>query len=174
MQKAAVVPNHQVTDPPPVTPDEHRLGGMQPKELKQDIGLVPRQFIDAGVEPGAEKERVAAGIGMGANERMTGYGPRLSAVQTHRHSDMVRFFKPSADWLPDADVRNDVKLATAVVRCSRLERPESPAELHELDVAQSLVTKQQDKMVQPRLPNLAKNRIVDALQPAASHLGPKR
>ena len=34
MQKAAIVPNHQVADPPPVAPDELRLGGMQPKELK--------------------------------------------------------------------------------------------------------------------------------------------
>ena len=82
MQKAAVVPDHQVTDPPPVAPDELRLGGMQPKELKQDIGLVPRQFIDAGVEEGTEKERVAAGIRMGTNERMNGSGPRLRTVQT--------------------------------------------------------------------------------------------
>ena len=72
MHGAAVVPDDQIADLPPLGPGELVARGMRPELVQQRLALLQRQRRDVGAEAAAEEQRLAPGLGMGAHDRVDG------------------------------------------------------------------------------------------------------
>src|SRR6185436_977818 len=70
VHSATVVPDDQVADFPFLVPREALLRSMRPKFIEQVLAFGQRQADDVSVAPAAEVQRVAAGHGMGADQRV--------------------------------------------------------------------------------------------------------
>jgi len=69
---AAVVPQHNVADPPDVLPGELRQHRVAPELVQQRLGIGKVQPDDISVPAAAQIEHALAGIGMRARQRMHG------------------------------------------------------------------------------------------------------
>src|ERR1700732_2473409 len=75
MQRAAIVPHDEVADLPALMPGQLRARRMAPQFVEQPFALFERHPLDIGVAAAAEKERLAAGHRMSANDRVAGARP---------------------------------------------------------------------------------------------------
>ena len=75
MHRAAIVPQHEIADLPPVVPGQARLGRERPQLVEQRFGLRERQVHEMRIPPAAQKERLPACLRVRAYQRMDGARP---------------------------------------------------------------------------------------------------
>src|SRR3954462_1323502 len=61
MHDAAVVPHHEIADPPLLIPGEALLRGVGPHRVEKLLALLDAQPVDVGAGPAAEEQRLAPG-----------------------------------------------------------------------------------------------------------------
>src|ERR1044071_6827288 len=59
MHDAAIVPHHQVADPPLLVPGEALLGSVCPYRVEQLLALLDGEAVDVGTRPTPEEQRLA-------------------------------------------------------------------------------------------------------------------
>src|SRR5690348_823954 len=74
VHRAAIVPPDKIARLPILPPGEFLLGCVLPQKIEELLAFIDRQAEDIGVDAPAEEQRLPAGLGMGADERL--YRPR--------------------------------------------------------------------------------------------------
>src|SRR5579859_7038058 len=72
MQRATVVPRHDVAHAPFLPESEPRPGGVRPERIQQLLAFREIKAFDVAVAPSPQKETLASGLRVCAHERMTG------------------------------------------------------------------------------------------------------
>src|SRR5215204_1345997 len=70
VHRAAIVPPHEIADPPVLAPGEFLLAGVLPQEIEQRLALIDRQPHHISVDAAAEEQRLFAGLRVGADHRL--------------------------------------------------------------------------------------------------------
>src|SRR4051812_20359827 len=68
VQRAAVVPDHEVTDLPLLAECESRLRGMRPELIEQRLALLELEPDDVAIAPPAEEQALAPRFRMRAHQ----------------------------------------------------------------------------------------------------------
>ena len=74
VQDTAIVPHDEIADAPLLIPGEFGLARVFPQCIEQGFAVSEVKALDVGVAAAAEKQRLAAGDRMGADDRMVGAG----------------------------------------------------------------------------------------------------
>src|ERR1700730_14277637 len=79
VEDTAIVPEYEVADLPLLVPGKFRAGWMGPECVEQLFAVFEPETLDVGVAPAPEKERLAGGDRMVADDRGVGAGcpPRV-------------------------------------------------------------------------------------------------
>src|SRR5690349_6469091 len=88
VNRAAIVPPDEVARLPILPPSEFPLGRVLPEEIEEPLAHTDRQAEDIGVDAPAEEQRLAARLGMGADERL--HRPRYFCYVIDRLEPLMR------------------------------------------------------------------------------------
>src|ERR1043166_5448755 len=88
VHRTAIVPPDEVARLPILPPREFLLGCVLPQEIEELLALTDRQAEDIGVDAPAEEQRLAPGLGMGADQRL--HRPRHFRHVIYRLEPLMR------------------------------------------------------------------------------------
>src|ERR1044071_3834128 len=102
---AAIVPHHEIADPPLLVPGEALLGGVRPHGVEQLLALLDGEAVNVGTGPTPEEQGFALGHRMKPHQRM--HGARRMAHIERALEALAKFAGRVAAGIVDAGLALD-------------------------------------------------------------------